>query len=443
MRKMKDSGVQWIGEIPENWEVRRLKFLTTEPLQYGANATGVEYTCEFPRYIRITDITRDGELTNNNMQSLSISERNYYILEHGDILFARSGATAGKSFLYNRSFGEACFAGYLIKCKADKLLIDGRFLYYATLTRGYEDWTQQIFIQSTIPNISAEKYNNLSFPIPTQLNIQENIINYLDKKCTEIDSVIKTKETTNEKLKQYRQSVIHEAVTKGLDKNAEMKDSGIQWIGEIPENWEVRKLKYIFKFGTGLSITRAELLETGIRCVNYGEIHSKYKFDLDLERDILKCANEKLLESKQNSIAVNGDFIFCDTSEDIEGCGNCLYVESTNNQNLFAGSHTVLAKPIIPVRSRYLAYLFSTPIWRLQVRKMVSGIKVFSITQGILKDTFALLPNNIEQEQICSYLDKKCAEIDSVMKANENTITKLKEYRQSVIYEAVTGKVEV
>lgn len=217
-----------------------------------------------------------------------------------------------------------------------------------------------------------------------------------------------------------------------------MKDSGIEWIGEIPEEWEVMKSRYVFRFNKGLTITRRELLEEGISCVNYGEIHSKYGFDLDLSRDSLKCADSSLLNNNQSSIVKDGDFIFCDTSEDIEGSGNCVYISNCEGQKIFAGSHTIIAKPIINMNSRYFAYLFSTNAWRAQIRSVVYGVKVFSITQNILKSIKIIMPSLETQESICSYLDKKCAEIDSIIKAKETTNEKLKEYRQSIIYEAVT-----
>lgn len=217
-----------------------------------------------------------------------------------------------------------------------------------------------------------------------------------------------------------------------------MKDSGIEWIGKIPEGWETWKSRYVFEFSTGLTITRGELMEEGIPCINYGEIHSKYGFDLDLSRDILKCADLNFLDNKKNSIVNNGDFIFCDTSEDLEGSGNCVYVSNSNNQNIFAGSHTIVARPIIDINSRYFAYLFSTNAWRTQIRSVVYGVKVFSITQNILKATKVIMPPLAIQKSISDYLDKKCAEIDLVIKAKETTNEKLKEYRQSIIYEAVT-----
>ena len=210
---MKDSGIEWIGQIPASWSVWRMKHLGAESMQYGANATGVDFDEQLPRYIRITDISESRELHSEGKQSLPIEIAKDYMLEDGDLLFARSGATAGKSFLYETKYGNCCFAGYLIKFKTDVEKAYSKFLYYYTLTQAYEKWTQQIFIQATIQNISAEKYNNLCFAIPDSLDTQKNIIEYLDEKCTAIDALISTNNSTIEKLKEYRQSIIYEAVT--------------------------------------------------------------------------------------------------------------------------------------------------------------------------------------------------------------------------------------
>lgn len=190
-----------------------MKHLAKEPLQYGANATGVEFKEDIPRYVRITDITADRNLSDEGKQSLEPDTAQAYMLEDGDILFARSGATAGKSFYYESKHGPCCFAGYLIKLSTDQNKVLSKFLYYYTLTQAYDSWTQQIFIQATIQNIGADKYSNLWFAIPDTHREQIEIVAYLDQKCAEIDSLISANNSTIEKLKEYRQSVIYEAVT--------------------------------------------------------------------------------------------------------------------------------------------------------------------------------------------------------------------------------------
>ena len=159
-RKMKDSGVEWIGEIPEEWEICKLKHLLQIPMQYGANETGIEYDEKLPRYIRITDITNDNQLKNTGKLSLSLEQAKGYYLRQGDILFARSGATVGKTFIYEEKYGKCAFAGYLIRASLKENVVS-KFIYYFTLSSGYEMWKNMIFVQATIQNIGAEKYSNL------------------------------------------------------------------------------------------------------------------------------------------------------------------------------------------------------------------------------------------------------------------------------------------
>ena len=209
---MKDSGIPWIGEVPEGWEVMRLKHTLSSPLQYGANASGISYDSTLPRYIRITDIDENGCLKDENMQSLPEDEALGYILDDGDILLARSGATVGKSFLYKKELGRAAFAGYLIRAKMDISILLYYYFYYITQSQMYRGWKDYIFVQATIQNIGAEKYSNLYIPLPP-LSEQQRIADYLDAKCARIDALLEEKERLLDRLAEYKKSLIFECVT--------------------------------------------------------------------------------------------------------------------------------------------------------------------------------------------------------------------------------------
>ena len=211
-REMKDSGVEWIGEIPTTYSICKLKYLLKNPLKYGANESGIPYSDSLPRYIRITDITPDGNLKYTGKLSLSEESAKDYILEDGDILFARSGATVGKTFIYYQSYGRSTYAGYLIKASLNNK-VSPKFVYYYTCSSLYEIWKNSIFIQSTIQNIGADRYANLPVPVPKTLQEQEEIANYLDAKCTEIDKLIAKKEQLVKELESYKKSLIYEVVT--------------------------------------------------------------------------------------------------------------------------------------------------------------------------------------------------------------------------------------
>ncbi len=211
--EMKESGIEWIGKIPKNWKIYRLKFLLKSNLQYGANEAGTLYNKEFPRYIRITDIdVKTNKLKQINKLSLIPEKATKYMLIENDLLFARSGATVGKTFLYLKEYGKAAFAGYLIKATFNTNICS-KFIYYYTLSNSYDAWKNFIFCQSTIQNIGADKYANMELALPLTKNEQVKIVEYLDYKCGKIDCIINKKQTLITELNNYKKSLIYETVT--------------------------------------------------------------------------------------------------------------------------------------------------------------------------------------------------------------------------------------
>lgn len=220
-----------------------------------------------------------------------------------------------------------------------------------------------------------------------------------------------------------------------------MKNSGVEWIGEIPDDWEVTPLKKLFSFGKGLPITKENLVEKGLPVISYGQIHSKSNTGTKLQSELLRYVSNSYLDSNPNSLVHSGDFIFADTSEDLEGCGNCCYIDK--EIKLFAGYHTVILQSKISKDNKYLAYLFKTDEWRKQLREKLVEVKLYSITQKALKSTSVILPPKPTQQRIASYLDKKCSKIEETIQNQQQVIEKLKAYKQSLITEAVTGKMKI
>lgn len=216
----------------------------------------------------------------------------------------------------------------------------------------------------------------------------------------------------------------------------EYKDSGVEWLKAIPEHWKLSKLRYQFVFGKGLTITKEHLQDEGIPCVNYGEVHSKYGFEVDPEIHTLKCVSDKYLKDNSNSLLAKGDLVFADTSEDIDGSGN--FTQLVSDAVMFAGYHTIIARPFERENSRFYAYLLDCKELRSQVRHAVKGVKVFSITQAILRNLSIWLPSKDEQAQIATFLDHETAKIDNLIEKQQQLIELLKEKRQAVISHAVT-----
>lgn len=209
--EMKDSGVEWIGKIPASWDVVHLKRILRERMQYGANEPAESDDTTYPRYIRITDITANGELRPETFKSLEPSTAKDYLLDKGDVLFARSGATVGKTFLFNADI-KACYAGYLIKASCDKRRMLPEYLYYYTQSGAYECWKNSVFIQSTIQNIGADKYQMMYIPVPSK-DEQKQIVEYTMRKSQIFDAAISKAQHQVELLQEYKQSLITEVVT--------------------------------------------------------------------------------------------------------------------------------------------------------------------------------------------------------------------------------------
>lgn len=207
---MKDSGVDWIGEICKNWRMYRLKHLLKTNLMYGANESAESEETSYPRYIRITDIDENGKLKPDTFRSLEPLKAEPYLLTRGDILFARSGATAGKTYLFDEDI-KACFAGYLIKAQVSNKLLS-RYLMYYTRSGIYDQWKNSIFIQATIQNIGADKYANLRIPLPT-IEEQKTIVSYLDTETMKIDKVLDTHKRQISLLQERKQIIINDVVT--------------------------------------------------------------------------------------------------------------------------------------------------------------------------------------------------------------------------------------
>ncbi|WP_440111524.1 restriction endonuclease subunit S [Acidovorax sp. BL-A-41-H1] len=209
---MKDSGVEWLEAVPGHWEVERLKNLADEPLKYGANEAAELDDPSLPRFVRITDVTESGALRDETFRSLPREIAEPFLLREGDVLLARSGATVGKSFMYERHWGEACFAGYLIRVRLSQRRCLPQWFNYFCRTDSYWVYVVGSQIQSTIQNVSAEKYANLVLPVPT-LEEQRIIIAFLNRETAKLDTLTAEARTAVTLLQERRTALISAAVT--------------------------------------------------------------------------------------------------------------------------------------------------------------------------------------------------------------------------------------
>lgn len=195
------------------------------------------------------------------------------------------------------------------------------------------------------------------------------------------------------------------------------KPSGVAWIDEIPSHWEMVRCGGRFSFGKGLPITKADLKPQGIPVISYGQIHSKNNTGVAIRPELIRFVDKSYLDSNPQCLVRIGDFIFADTSEDIEGSGNSAYNDSL--EPLFAGYHTIIARPHESRSNKYIAYLFQSKAWKQQIQQAVNAVKVYSIGRRLIKQSTILVPPVEEQAGIVAFLDSKTSKIDSYVAERE------------------------
>ena len=428
--RYKDSGIAWIGKIPEHWEVRKGKNIFK--LRNSKGNSNAILLAATQKYGMIPQSQIEGVVQvkqNTNLNTFKTVHKHDYVISlrsfQGGFEISEYEGVCSPAYQVFYSTIPCCnyFFKYLFKSY-------GFISQINAFTLGIREGK----------NIQYEDFSLMKLPFPV-LHEQQAIADYLDRRCSEIDELIALQEEMITKLQSYKQSVITEAVTRGLDKNVPLKDSGIDWIGKIPEHWKVKRLKGIYSFGKGLNITKADLIDNGIPVISYGQLHSKLNTGTCIKDCLIRYVPEIFFENNSASLVKKGDVIFADTSEDLEGCGNCIYID--RDMLLYAGYHTIIAKNISSYHNKYFSYLFQTDCWRFQIRRMVNGVKLFSIPQRLLASTNIITPSIQEQQAIADYLDQQCSEIDELIALKQQKIEKLKEYKKSLIFECVTGKRKV
>jgi len=410
---LKETGVEWIGSIPDDWEVRKLRFLVSLRSDKKKYFSG-------QRYIGLENIeSYTGRLIDKETE---IDEGLMDTFEEGNLLFSKLRPYLAKAFIAeNKGF---CTSELLI---FEQYKIHPKLLFYIVLSDGFLGSVNSATYGTKMPRANWEYIRNIHLPF-SSIEEQKAIADFLDNKVGKIDNAIGLLEQKIVKIEKYKKSLITEVVTKGINNNN--------------SKWKVERLKYYFTTCKGLSITRENLESDGIPVISYGQIHSKYGVRVNPQTDDLPFVNESYLKLK-SSLLNHGDFIFADTSEDIVGSGN--FSTNFGDGKFFAGYHTIIVRLIDKLNNdfRYFMYLFDSEWFRKKIQSRVSGVKVFSITQLILKDTEIIIPTMAEQREIADFLEGNIPKIDRAIEASKVEICKLKEIRKSLIFEYVTGKKRV
>lgn len=428
MREMKDSGIEWIGAIPKTWKVEKLCRevpIITDFVASGSFATindNVEYL-DYPDYAMLV---RTADLSGTKDKRVYINKHAYEFLSNsnlfgGEVILSNIGSV-GNVYMYEPLYERSSLAPNAIMLNGSK---NNRYIYYWFLSPHSNEELKRIGGNAVQLKFNKTQLKQFKIAIPPTEE-QHRISAYLDEKCTKIDTIIEKQQKIIEKLKAYKLSLITEAVTKGLNPEVKMKDSGVEFLGEIPVMWT------IMKFGKCIKI-KSNLVSP--------EIYYDYP---QIAPDNIEKNSARLLDYKtvRDSGVISWNHLFFK--------GQIIYskIRPLLNKIIIAPFDGLCSADMYPIEtennSKFIVYMMLSNYFSAQVGLVTENrVKMPKINQNELSSILVALPSISEQQEIADYLDKKCSAIDSAIKKKQALIEKLTEYKKSLIYEVVTGKKEV
>lgn len=411
MRDMKDSGIEWIGMIPDDWEQIRLRFLcniTTGNMDTQDNNPEGEY----PFYVR----------------SPIVEHSDSYTFDNEAVLMAGDGVGAGKVFHYvNGKYG----CHQRVYSLSSFTRIYGKYLFYFLKENFYRK-IEESNAKSTVDSVRLPMLKDFPVVFPDREK-QNRIISFLDEKNTKIDFIISKQEQIVEKLQDYKLSVITETVTKGLKPDVEMKSSGMEWIGEVPKTWKAAKLGTICSRPITYGIVKmGDYDESGVKALRCSDIQAGY-----IDETNIRTVTKELSDEYSRTI-LKGSEVVINVRGTLGGCAEVP--EKMRGYNI---AREVAMVAVSAAEPRFVMYNLLSLAFKAYQEYYLRGVIYVGLNINLLNKYVLFLPGIKEQKQIVKYLDRKCLEIDNGIKKRESMIEKLQEYRRTLIYEVVTGKKEV
>jgi len=410
--KYKDSGVEWIGDVPEGWEVKKIKHSTYVKGRVGWHGlNSSDFIDEGPFLVTGTDFS-NGRIDWNTCYHVSMEhyDKDLFIqLKENDLLITKDGSI-GKVAIVQGMEGRATLNGGIFVTRPLNNKYLTTYLYWALNSSVFANFIDYNKTGSTVLHLYQDTFDNFSFPLPS-INEQKTIVAYLDRKTAQIDNLISKKQKLIELLNEERAATINQAVTKGLNPDAPMKDSGIEWLGEIPAHWEVKRLKFISDFKSGNGITANQIENDGEYAVYGGNG----------------------LRGYTSSYTHKGSYVLIGRQGAL--CGNINYADG----KFWASEHAVVATLV----SDYNLFWFGELLRTMNLNQYSQSAAQPGLSVDHIKNFFIPVPSPNEQDVIAAYLDQETTKIDQTTSKIEKQIDLLKEFRTAIISEVVTGKIDV
>ena len=433
-RKMKPSGVDWIGDVPEGWGVGRVKHYYN--IQLGKMLTSEQEapTQSLERYYCAGDV-HFGSVNGTDLKEMWFDrgEKITYEVEIGDLLVVEGGAGAGGAAIVRKQNVRAFIQNSIMRLRAEREADNGFLSYWMeSLTRG--GYVDLVCNKATIPHFTKQKLGAVPLPLPP-LDEQKRIAAKLDRLCGRVDELAENIKGEIAALQEYRKSLITECVTKGLNPKAKMKPSGVDWIGKIPVGWTVMRLKYACSTITDGSHFSPECVDDGYPYVTATDVRG---VGIDFER------TKFVSEADYQALVAAG----CGLKRDDvlivkDGATTGRVGMMTDDTEAVALSSVAILRTPQDIDRKFLYWELQSDGLQRNIQQTMAGSAMPRITVWKLKQYNIALPLLDEQKEIAAFLDKRCAVIDAKITERQRQLEKLGEYRSSVIYEYVTGKREV
>ena len=423
----KESGVEWIGEIPKYWKIVRGKFILSHKKEINP-----DFQCN-----NLLSLTLNGVLRKdmNSAEGLIPSNyRTYQVFYPDNLVFKLIDLENIQTSRVGIVPEKGIMSPVYIRLEDDSDSYE-RYYFY----QYYDLYKQHIFnflgkgVRSSLSPSDLLEIP-LAFPPPSE---QRTIIDFLDRKTRQIDELIRIKERRIELLKEQRTALINQAVTKGLDPNVEMKPSGVEWIGETPAHWEIIRLRYLGVLQNGIS-KDSDSFGLGYPFLSYGDVYNNETLPTQVEGLVKSTKVDRERYSVQER-----DVFFTRTSETIKEIGISSACMKTIENCVFSGFLIRFRNTSTALTKEFSKYYFPSHLPRIFLAREVNIVTRSSLSQELLKRLPVLLPPPDEQKEITMFLDEQTQKIDSMIEKENKQIELLKEYRQSLISEAVTGKIDV
>lgn len=436
-RKMKDSGIEWIGEIPEGWEIVKIKYGVTKVGSGKTPSGGAEvYTDCGVLFLRSQNIY-DCSLVLDNPSYISyetdLTMKSTRILPN-DILLNITGASIGRCCVVPETLGPANVNQHVCIIRTNPEFFLPKFMQYFWVSHLGRYAISLFQTGGNREGLSFDAIRNTPIPY-ISIPEQSKIITYLDSECSRIDVMLSKTRSSIEEYKKLKQAVITQAVTKGVRGEREMKDSGVEWIGKIPREFDPVQLKFFCKLITDGTHFSPTTVENGWPYITAGDVHG-----IGLDYNSAKRISEEdfQLLVAQGCQPLKGDVLLV---KDGATTGRVGFVDSDTPCVIL--SSVAMLRPADNTDGHYLMYLLASDFLQKQILVSMAGSAMPRTTLTKLTKYIGLLPPLHEQKEIANYLDAKCAEIDGLIAKKEQLVKELESYKKSLIYEVVTGKREV